>query len=277
MDPQLIIIIVTLTAVGMGCGIAIYLANRFLPEEDETLKEAEEIHKYLPGMDCGACGHPGCFAYAKEVAKDPSTLQTSPCMTLMNDDEALEGLGDYLGMDLSGGEKKVAVVHCVGESDTIYDYEGVETCKSAMQLSAGFKRCPYGCLGLGDCVKVCPVDAISINKEKGVAEIDPEKCIGCGLCVDECPNNLIELIPAEMPQYLGCNYLSKKDIPGRERCDTGCIHCRLCVKFAEGDEVQWNEEKDLPYFDPEKCLPAPDSIEKCPRDIIIPRDVEKNK
>lgn len=90
------------------------------------------------------------------------------------------------------------MIHGVGESDTIYDYEGVETCKSAMQLSAGLKRCPYGCLGLGDCVKVCPVDAISINNEKGVAEIDLEK-----------------------------------------------------------------------------CLPAPDSIEKCPRDIIIPRDVKK--
>ena len=273
MDPQSMLIIVTLTIVGMGCGIAIYLANRFLPEEDESLKKAEEIHEYLPGMDCGACGHPGCFAYAGEVAKDIETLNTNPCMTLMNDEEALARLEDYLGVKLSGGEKKVAVIHCTGESEKIFDYEGVDSCKSAMQVSAGFKKCPYGCLGLGDCVDVCPVNAISLNKDKMIAEIDPEKCIGCGLCVEECPNDLIELIPESMPQYLGCNYLSQKDIPGREKCDTGCLHCRLCVKVSD-DEVQWDEEKDLPYFDPEKCLPAPDAIEKCPRDIIIARDVD---
>ncbi|MFO8109700.1 MAG: 4Fe-4S dicluster domain-containing protein [Thermoplasmata archaeon] len=271
MDSMALLVIVTLTSVGLGCGIAIYLANRFLPEEDETLKAAEDINQYLPGMDCGACGHPGCFAYAREVAQDKSTLQETPCMSLMNDDEALCNLGQTLGVDLSGGVRKVAVIHCTGESEVIFEYQGVNTCKSAMQVSAGFKKCPYGCLGLGDCAEVCPVEAISIDQEKKIAVVDPEKCIGCGLCVKECPNGLIELIPAEMPQYLGCNYLSKKDIPGREKCSVGCIHCRLCVKAAKDDEVQWNDEKDLPYFDPEKCLPAPDSIEKCPRDIIIPR------
>ncbi len=269
------IVIITLTLVGLGCGVAIYLANRFLPEEDETLKAAEEVSQYLPGMDCGACGHPGCFAYAQQVAKNADTLQTAPCMTLMNDEESYTNLGEALGIDLVAGEKKVAVVNCTGGSETIFDYSGVDTCKSAMQISAGFKKCPYGCLGLGDCVKVCPVDAISIDEEKKIAIIDPDLCIGCGLCVKECPNDLIELIPDAMPQYLGCNYLSKRDIPGREKCDVGCIHCRLCVKVAKEDEVKWDDEKDLPYFDKDKCLPAPDSIEKCPRDIIIPRREKK--
>lgn len=274
MDSASVMVVVTLTLVGLGCGVAIYLANKFLPKEDETLKAAEEVNQYLPGMDCGACGKPGCFAYARDVAQDIETLHETPCMALMNDEDALCKLGQCLDVDLSGGERKVAVIHCTGESENIFDYQGVSTCKSAMQVSAGFKKCPYGCLGLGDCAEVCPVKAISMDQEKKIAIIDPERCIGCGLCLKECPNALIELIPREMPQYLGCNYLSKKDVPGREKCSVGCIHCRLCVKVAKGDEIKWNEEKDLPYFDTERFLPAQDSIDKCPRNIIIPRKVK---
>ncbi len=270
MDNTLLIIII-LTLVGLGCGVAIFLVNRFLPEEDAMLKKTEEISSYLPGMNCGACGHPGCFAYAGAVARDIDTLQTSPCMALMSDEDNLCKLGEALGVELSCGEKKVAVVHCVGGSEPLYSYEGVDTCVGAMQLSLGYNKCPYSCLGFGDCAKVCPVSAIHINSEKNVAEIDPKVCIGCGLCVETCPQKLIEIIPDRMPQYLACNYQSKKNIPGRERCDDGCIHCRLCLKAAEDGEVGWNEKKDLPTFDAQECKLAEASIEKCPKNIIRKR------
>ena len=41
-----VLIIVSLTLVGMVCGIAIFLVNRFLPEEDKLLKKTEEISKF---------------------------------------------------------------------------------------------------------------------------------------------------------------------------------------------------------------------------------------
>jgi uncharacterized Fe-S center protein len=40
------------------------------------------------------------------------------------------------------------------------------------------------CVNCGCCVKICPVQAISIRKEK--AFIDQEKCIGCGECLCAC-------------------------------------------------------------------------------------------
>jgi uncharacterized Fe-S center protein len=40
------------------------------------------------------------------------------------------------------------------------------------------------CVSCGCCVKICPVQAISIKKEK--AFIDQEKCIGCGECLAAC-------------------------------------------------------------------------------------------
>lgn len=271
MDSNALIIIISLTLVGLGCGIAIFLANRFLPEEDKQLKKTEEISKYLPGANCGACGQPGCFAYAGEVAKNSDILKKSPCMQLMNDEKKLKELSEYLGLDLSGSStKKIAVVHCSGDSEILFEYKGINSCKSASLLSAGYKKCPFGCLGFGDCAAVCPVNAISIDQKKKVAVVDPKKCIGCGLCVNECPFQLIEIIPAEMPQYLACNYLSKKNIPNRERCSIGCIHCRLCVKASEKGEVTWDEQKDLPYFDPEKCVSASAAIDKCPKKVIFP-------
>ena len=274
MNSQPAIIMAILTLVGLGCGIAIFLANRYLPKEDKYLERTEEIAKYLPGMNCGACGKPGCFAYAAAVAKDINTLKNYPCVVLSNDEEGFKALGEALGIDLSGSTPKVAIIHCGGDSEILYRYNGVNTCKGAHQLSSGYKKCPYGCLGFGDCVTVCPVDAIFIVQEKQIAQVDPSKCIGCSLCVKECPNNLIEMIPADMPQYLACNYLAKINITVRERCEIGCIHCRLCAKASQNSELTWNDTLDLPSFNVVERLPAQAAIEKCPKNIILQRDVD---
>ena len=262
-----ILAVILLSSVGLIAGIAIFVVNRLLPKEDASLQKANEIKERLPGADCGACGKPGCFAYAQAVAKDVKVLDASPCRILASDKDATQELGEYLGLDLSNtGPGSKAVVHCTGDSPQIGSYNGVQTCASAVQIGAGEKECPYACLGYGDCADVCPVDAISIDSEKHIAIVDWEACIGCGMCVAACPRGMIELIPAETPQYLGCNYLASKDIAGRKKCSVGCIHCRICVRASEQGEVEWNDEKDLPQF---STTLAADAIEKCPRKIIL--------
>jgi len=262
-----ILAVVLLSAVGLIAGIAIFVVNRILPKEDESLQMANEIKELLPGADCGACGHPGCFAYAQAVAKNAHVLEQSPCRILAKDEEGSAKLGEFLGVDLSNaGPGAKALVHCTGDSPAIATYNGMQTCAAAVQLAGGEKECPYACVGYGDCAEVCPEDAISIDPDRRVAVVDWEKCIGCGMCVAVCPRGLIELVPADTPQYLGCNNLQRKDIAGRKKCSVGCIHCRMCVKASEGGEVIWNDEKDLPQF---STTPAPDAIEKCPRNIIL--------
>ena len=41
------------------------------------------------------------------------------------------------------------------------------------------------CTKCGNCVSVCPSEAISEKEER--CAIDPDVCVDCGLCADECP------------------------------------------------------------------------------------------
>lgn len=37
------------------------------------------------------------------------------------------------------------------------------------------------------CAKVCPVNAITKNRDTGLVSVDEARCVGCGLCVIACP------------------------------------------------------------------------------------------
>jgi heterodisulfide reductase subunit A len=46
------------------------------------------------------------------------------------------------------------------------------------------------CNGCGDCVPVCPTNAITM--QEGKARIDPFQCTGCGACIPVCPKEAID-------------------------------------------------------------------------------------
>lgn len=48
---------------------------------------------------------------------------------------------------------------------------------------------PNKCQGTGECIKVCPQDAIELHQ--GCAVIDEDKCDFDGICIPACPHSAI--------------------------------------------------------------------------------------
>ena len=66
------------------------------------------------------------------------------------------------------------------------------------------------CVGCQACLQVCPVEAISMKKEK--AEIDMDKCIICGKCHDACPHEAIRHDSERIPLDIKENVKKTKEL-----------------------------------------------------------------
>ncbi|MCD6358422.1 MAG: 4Fe-4S binding protein [Dehalococcoidia bacterium] len=262
-------IILALTGIACALGILIFIASKVLPEESDDVKKTEDVSAALPGMNCGACGYPGCFAYAQALTADPSIISSNPCPVAIQNPDRIKAIEAALNITIdSAAMAQKAVVHCSGNSQTIFTNSGTSSCKAAALRLSGYRTCPFACLGFGDCVEVCPQNAISINPDKNVAFIDWDGCVGCGLCISECPQNIIELIPANTKIAHLCSYTPLKNIPGRIRCDSGCTHCKKCFRACEYNAIIWNTEKLIPEFNPDKCTLCLKCIEACPTNCL---------
>jgi Pyruvate/2-oxoacid:ferredoxin oxidoreductase delta subunit len=62
------------------------------------------------------------------------------------------------------------------------------------------------CFNCGSCVALCPVEAISIDKDLSV-QFDKEKCVGstCSICVDACPARAIKSVKQTNGEHSAAN------------------------------------------------------------------------
>lgn len=223
-------ILYALLAVGvLGAlfGLGLAFASRILAvKKDERVSDVEEI---LPGANCGACGYAGCSAYAEAIVNEEADLT----LCTPGAGEVAGKLGEYMGVEVEvSGEKMVAQVFCRGTKETsatAFNYQGLEDCNALYASFQGDKVCPYGCLGKGSCIKVCPVDAIYRHKD-GYITIDQEKCISCGKCLDVCPTKVIKWIPYGADTLVACNSIDKGGAV-KKYCSVGCIGCKICEKI----------------------------------------------
>mgnify|MGYP001712696731 CR=1 FL=1 len=179
---------------------------------------------------------------------------------------------DILGLAAGEAEPMVAVVRCNGtcmNRPRINQYDGAKSCAIAASLYGGETGCSYGCLGCGDCVAACQFDAIHMNPETGLPEVDEAKCTACGACVKACPKAIIEIRPQGKKSrrvYVSCVNKDKGAV-ARKACTVSCIGCGKCVKTCPFEAITL--ENNLAYIDPNKCKSCRKCVEVCPQNSII--------
>lgn len=255
------VVILGVTGLAMGLFLA-FAAKKFEVQIDPKI---EEIIGILPGANCGGCGYPGCSGYASAIVEEGAA------MTLCSPGGASVAakIGDIMGASVdTSGEKVVARVLCQGDntfSKKRFDFEGeLKTCSAVTLYAGGDKSCKYGCLGYGDCERVCPVGAIVVN-EKGIASVDEEACISCGLCVKACPKSVIAMTPAAKKVTVKC--MSKdKGGDAKKACGIACIGCGMCQRTCPFGAIEVSN--NLAKIDPAKCKNCQLCVVVCPTKAI---------
>lgn len=80
------------------------------------------------------------------------------------------------------------------------------------------------------CIQVCPVNAISMKKNK--TEIDKEKCIRCGRCKEACPYSAIIMYDRPCAKACGVNAITSDHL-GRAKIDEEkCVSCGMCISHC---------------------------------------------
>ena len=252
--------IIFFAVLGLAAGVLLAAASKILYVK--TDERVEKISSALPGINCGACGFSGCEGYANAIVGSSAPLDL--CKTGGGD--ALAAISGIMGVDAGESIPEKAVVRCTGDCEAAtlkYDFAGVKSCAAAEIFYSGYKKCTSGCLGLGDCIKVCPQGAISIKN--GIAVIDECKCVGCGICVRECPNGLIAVRKiTNKVDYTCMSANTAKDTVAA--CKNGCIGCRQCERVCPEHAVKVvNNHAELDYS---LCTSCGKCAEVCKRGVI---------
>lgn len=263
----ILVAVISLGAIGLISAIVLFVASKkFAVYEDPRIGEVAEV---LPQANCGGCGYPGCAGFAEACVKAGS-LEGKLCP--VGGQPVMARVAAILGLEAASAEPKVAVVRCNGSCEhrprTTW-YDGVSSCAVANATYGGETDCTFGCLGCGDCVDACQFDAIHMNPETGLPEVDENACTACGACVKACPRRIIELRPKGKNNR--CVYVScvnkDKGAQTRKACSVGCIGCGKCVKVCPFEAITL--ENNLAYIDPAKCKLCRKCEAECPQGAIL--------
>lgn len=262
--------VIVLGAIALIAAVVLYACSKkFAVYEDPRIGQVTEA---LPGANCGGCGFAGCSALAGALVKAADSGSLEGLLCPVGGQEVMGQVADLLGMAVANSEPKVAVVRCNGTCEhrpRIAQYDGLMTCAAVNATGSGETGCGFGCLGCGDCTRACQFDAIHMNPETGLPEVDEDKCTACGACAKACPRHIIELRkkgPKNRRVYVQCVNKDKGAV-AKKNCEVACIGCGKCFKECKFDAI--TIENNLSYIDPNKCRLCTKCVDVCPTGAII--------
>lgn len=266
----ILIAVCVLGAIALVAAVILFIVSKkFAVEEDPRLGQVVEA---LPGANCGGCGFPGCSGLAAALVKGADAGSIDGLMCPVGGTAVMGQVADLLGMTVANTDPMVAVVRCNGTCELrprTAQYDGLRTCAAMNACGAGETNCGYGCLGCGDCVNACQFDAIHLNEETGLPEVDEEKCVACGACVKACPRHIIELRKKGLKGrrvYVRC--VNKDKGPAAMKaCKAACIGCGKCQKECQFDAI--TIENNVSYIDFMKCRMCKKCVAVCPTHAIV--------
>lgn len=205
---------------GGGPALAIFPFARVITVEQEipggtVIYPYDQVSQYIANSDYIAVSTCYCRHHG-ELVGNPCDKPKEVCMSFgpgarfnvergfgraLTKEEALKIL------DLSERE---GLVHCSSNTGKYIDFIcnccgchcGIlrtikDSAMPSMGATSGFISVvdEEECIGCGDCVDRCQMDALSV--EDDIVTRDADRCIGCGLCVSACPTGALRMEPRE--------------------------------------------------------------------------------
>ena len=255
--------VVILGGVCFAFATLIALAHkRFKVWEDPRIEVVADL---LPGTNCGACGQPGCQAFAEGLVT--GNIEPASCTVMGIDD--INDVADYLGIEAGEANKRVARLLCAGGCDVAVqqaEYRGLQTCKAAATVAGGGKGCSWGCLGLDDCMEACDLDAIFMNESR-LPVVVPDLCTACEDCVEACPRDLFTIMPMDRRLIVQCKSLLEGD-DAESVCQVACNACGKCALDAAPGVIEMIDGLAVVNYDKNESA-GRDAIERCPTGAIV--------
>lgn len=215
--------------IGVVCSSILSLAQKFFyVYEDPRIAEVEGL---LAGANCGGCGYTGCFAAAVAVVNGKAL----PNVCVIGGPDSAKNVAKMMGVDVVSAEPLLSENECLGgnrAADRFY-YTGISNCRALNAFYGGKRVCHIGCLGLGDCIKACIFDAISIGSD-GYPVVDERKCVGCGACEKVCPKNILE-VRTMSERLLHFNEEADALAPCRQTCPAEIDIPKYIAQITKGD------------------------------------------